>query len=53
MCEKYFKESKSENIWRLAFRIKQKIGSYSEAYSIIEKAVSLFPDSIHIWKDIV
>ena len=53
LCEVYFKESKGESMWRLAFRIKRKMGSYAEAYSVIEKAVGLFPTSISVWKDII
>lgn len=53
LCEKYFKESKSVDIWRLAFRIKQKIGTYTESFAIIEKATLFFPESLTIWKDII
>ena len=37
----------------MAFRIKEKIGGYPEAYAIIEKATLYFPESINIWKDFI
>jgi predicted Zn-dependent protease len=53
LCALHFKESRSEELWRLAFRIRLKIGSYEEARTIIDRAIEAFPTSEAVWLDAV
>jgi len=50
LCESFYKDMHVEDLWILAFRILRKLKKDAQAKTLIEKASTVFPNSIKLWK---